>query len=74
MSNHKRPRRWWTKTAMQRAFVVALANWAARGACNKQIVLPTGRVDPLELIRVVTALKCAGTNRPASSGAGTKAV
>ena len=58
-------------TAMQHAFLIALADWAARGAHNKQTVIPTGRVDSGELVRVVRALECAGTNKPASSGAGT---
>jgi hypothetical protein len=60
-------------TTMQHAFLVALADWAARGARNKQIVIPTGRVDPGELVRVVRALVCVRTNRPASGGAGRKA-
>jgi hypothetical protein len=47
------------ETIMQHAFLLALLKWAARMNRGKPIVLPTGRVDPAELVRVVTALKCA---------------
>jgi hypothetical protein len=47
------------ETIMQRAFLRALLKGAARGDRKKSIALPTGRVDPAELVRVVTALKCA---------------
>jgi hypothetical protein len=53
-----------TETIMQRAFLLALLKWAARAHRGKPIAVPTGRVDPSELVRVVTGLKCA-----ASSGA-----
>jgi hypothetical protein len=55
---------------MQRAFLGALMDWAARGVHDKPIVLPTGRVDPFELVRVVTALKCIGANRRYSPASG----
>ena len=78
--SERKPMWWWrrmhTETAMQRAFLIALTNWAARSVHNNQIVIPTGRVNPVELVRVVTALKCAGTNRhhrPALGSAGIKA-
>jgi hypothetical protein len=46
------------ETIMQRAFLLALLKWAARAHRGKPIALPTGRVDPSKLVRVVTALKC----------------
>jgi hypothetical protein len=56
MSNRKPM---WHLTAMQHAFLIALTDWAARGRAGGLMTLPTGRVDSLELVRVVTALKCA---------------
>jgi hypothetical protein len=58
-----RDRRQKTPTIMHDAFVAALFAWAARGNRNGKVILPGGSVDSAELLRVLVALKCAGTVR-----------
>lgn len=53
-------------TAMARAFLVAICEWAARESHTRRVTLPTGNVDADELRKVVVALTCA---RGAKSGA-----
>lgn len=53
---------------MRDAFLRALMRWAERGGGRDgAIVIPTGRVDAAELVRVVIALKCAGNIRRRAS-------
>jgi hypothetical protein len=53
-----------SETAMRAAFLRAMLRWAQRANRSGPIVLPAGyTVDPAELLKVVTALKCAGRER-----------